>query len=101
MGKAGSRLVNQVSQVVLLPGGVSAWHTHLRTTDRLFVMSGTVKIPLFDDREGSAGAGRLNVFRFGALGPALVVVPPGVWHGVANIGAEPAAVLNLVEQAYE
>ena len=92
--------VDQVFQVSLLPGGLSAWHTHRRTTDRLFVNSGLVKVVLYDARKESSTYKMVNVFRLGTVRPALVVIPPGVWHGVQNLGAEASLVLNLVDEAY-
>lgn len=92
--------VDQVFQSLLEPGSISAWHVHQRTTDRLFVSQGLVKIVLFDARQGSSTHGRVNEYRFGAVRPALLVVPPGVWHGVQNISSTPALLLNLVDQAY-
>lgn len=93
--------VDQVFQVVMNPGGLSAWHAHERTTDRLFVTHGLVRIALFDGREDSATRGQVNEFKFGAIRPALVTIPPRVWHGVQNIGTGTAAVLNIVDRAYD
>lgn len=91
--------VDQVFQVMLIPGGISAWHTHQFTTDRLFVSQGTIKVVLYDARQSSPTFGFVNEFRLGSLRPALVVVPPGVWHGVQNISGTPACLLNLVDRA--
>lgn len=93
--------VDQVFQVVMMPRAVSAWHCHLLTTDRLSVVRGLVEIALYDDRAESPTRGQLNVFRLGDPRPALLVVPPEVWHGVQNIGDGPAAVVNLVDRAYD
>jgi len=93
--------VDQVFQVRLNPGGISAWHAHETTTDRLFVIDGLVRIALYDGRPGSPTVGLVNEFKLGTLQPALLVVPPKVWHGVQNIGPAPAAILNLVDSAYE
>lgn len=93
--------IDQVFQVVLEPGALSAWHTHAVTTDRLFVSNGIVRIALYDGREGSPTHGLVNEFRFGTIRPALLVVPPRVWHGVQNIGSSHAFVLNLVDRAYD
>jgi dTDP-4-dehydrorhamnose 3,5-epimerase len=93
--------VKQVFQVFVNPGGVSAWHTHLKTTDRLFINQGLVKIVLYDARKTSPTHKRLNVFRFGTMRPALVIVPPGVWHGVENISDQPSLILNMVDEPYQ
>lgn len=93
--------VRHIFQEIIAPGHVTAWHLHLYTTDRLFVSIGIIKIALYDAREQSKTYGKVNVFRFGAARPALVLVPPGVWHGVKNIGHEAALLLNLTDQVYE
>lgn len=93
--------VDQVFQVVLQPAGLSAWHIHETTTDRLFVSVGTVKIVLCDLRPQSPTFGLLNEFRVGELRPQLIVVPSQVAHGVQNIGHDKAVLLNLVDRAYQ
>jgi dTDP-4-dehydrorhamnose 3,5-epimerase len=94
-------VVDQVFQVTLDAGSVSAWHMHRSTTDRLFVSRGLIRIVLYDAREDSPTRGQVSEFRFGAMRPGLVCVPPGVWHGVQNMASEPAILLNLVDAAYK
>lgn len=93
--------VDQIFQSVLEGGTVTAWHAHARTTDRLFVSHGTAKIVLYDARSGSTTRGTINEFRFGTVRPALLVVPPRVWHGVRAEGPGPAILLNIVDVAYD
>jgi dTDP-4-dehydrorhamnose 3,5-epimerase len=93
--------IDQVFQVTLGPHGISAWHVHMDTTDRLFVNAGHVKIVLFDSRPESPTRGLVNEFRLGERRPGLVIIPPGVWHGVQNLQATESRVLNLVDVAYE
>jgi dTDP-4-dehydrorhamnose 3,5-epimerase len=97
----GDGTVDQVFQTTLSPGAVSAWHCHVNTTDRLMVNVGRMRIVLYDAREGSPTAGRLTHHLFGTPRPALVVVPPLVWHGVQNIGPGDAALINVVDAAYD
>ena len=92
--------VDQVFQSLMHPGSISAWHVHRLTTDRLFASHGVLQIVLYDARQNSPTHGHINEFRLGAMRPALLVVPPGVFHGVRNISGEPALLLNLVDQAY-
>jgi dTDP-4-dehydrorhamnose 3,5-epimerase len=92
--------VEQVFQTVFEPGGVSAWHAHELTRDRLFVAVGTIRIVLYDGREDSPSFGRINEFRLGSLRPGIVSVPPKVWHGVECLSKERAVLLNLVDRAY-
>jgi dTDP-4-dehydrorhamnose 3,5-epimerase len=92
--------VDQVFQSVLAPGTISAWHVHGETVDRLFVTHGRMLLALFDARPDSPTHGLVNEFRFGTVRPALVVVPPAVWHGVKNVGWEPGFLVNAVDRAY-
>jgi dTDP-4-dehydrorhamnose 3,5-epimerase len=93
--------IDQVFQITLSPHGISAWHVHLDTTDRLFVNVGMVKVVLYDGREESPTRGRINEFRLGERRPGLVIVPPGVWHGIKNLLEVESRVMNLVDVAYE
>lgn len=96
----GADQVGQIFTSTLMPGRISAWHAHAETTDRLFVAAGMLRVVLYDAREDSPTYGRVNDIRLGALRPALVVVPPRVWHGTQNIGAEPSVLINAVDVAY-
>lgn len=93
--------VDQVFQVTLEPGVISAWHAHEKTIDRLFVNQGMVKIVLFDGRKNSNTYGQVNVFRAGETRPTLIVIPPLVWHGVQNISSKVSRLLNMVDHAYK
>lgn len=92
--------IEQVFQNALQPGAVSGWHAHRFVTDRIFVNLGTLRIGLYDAREASATHGMTNQFTLGDHRPALIVIPPGVWHAVANPGNELSSLLNLVDRAY-
>ena len=94
------RPVDQVFQVVLEPGAINAWHMHESTTDRFFAATGRVAVVLYDARPRSPTLGMVNELRIGIERPTLVSVPPGVWHGVQNIGVTPTVLLNLVDKAY-
>jgi dTDP-4-dehydrorhamnose 3,5-epimerase len=93
--------VGQVFQRVLDPGAASGWHAHAETLDRLFCAVGRLLVVLYDARETSATHGALLELRCGAERPALIVVPPGVWHGVRNLGATTAVMVNVVDRAYD
>lgn len=93
--------IDQVFQTVLNDGAISAWHAHERTTDRLFVSFGMMRIILFDARQASPTHGALNEFRFGTVRPALLTIPPQVWHGVQNISGQPSVLINIVDRAYD
>jgi dTDP-4-dehydrorhamnose 3,5-epimerase len=90
----------QVNWVMLWPDGVTDWHRHLGQTDHLVFGAGVIKLCLFDDREDSPTKGRSNTFRFGDIRPSVVVVPPGVWHGLRNETGTPAGFLNYFDTPY-
>ncbi len=92
--------LDQVFQVGLQPGAISDWHAHALTTDRIFVTQGQILLALYDSRQNSPTYGQSNQFRLSLLRPMLVSIPPRIWHLVANVGSEYAALLNLVDRAY-
>ena len=92
--------VVQVYQSRLFPGAIGAWSCHMRTTDRLFVNQGQVKMVMYDDRERSETRGRLMEMHFGDPRPGLLVIPPGVWHGLQNVGTLDALFVNCPTAAY-
>lgn len=93
--------VVQVYQSRLFPGAVGAWSCHTRSVDRLFINQGHVKVVLYDAREESRTRGVLNEFHVGDARPALLVIPVGVWHGLQNLGATEALMLNMPTAAYD
>src|SRR5512144_3023328 len=77
------------------PGVVKAWYRHGVQVDQIAVVSGLLKLVLFDDREGSPTHGVVQEVVLGELAPRLVVIPPGVWHGFQAIGGNEAFALHL------
>ena len=76
------------------PGVVKGWHLHSRMTINYAVVSGTIKLVLYDDRPGSATRGKIEEFFVGESNYCLVKVPPGVWNGFKGAGTQPAIVAN-------
>lgn len=85
----------------LYPGAIGAWSCHAHTIDRLFVNQGNLKVVLYDGRDDSRTAGKINELYVGDARPALVVIPIGVWHGLQNLGDADALVLNFPSNAYD
>jgi dTDP-4-dehydrorhamnose 3,5-epimerase len=92
--------VVQIYQSRLFPGSLGAWSCHARSTDRLFVSQGHLKMVLYDAREDCRTKGLLMELHAGDVRPCLVVVPPGIWHGLQNLGNVDALVLNCPTEAY-
>ena len=83
------------------PGVVKAWHYHRKQTDHFYVIKGTVKVGLYDGREGSATKDVLNVVYLGEHNPGLLRIPPGVWHGWMCTSADEAYIVNVVSEMYD
>ena len=83
------------------PGVVKGWHYHKIQTDCLCIISGIVKLVLYDDREGSATRGVVNEYYLALENHIQVLIPPDVYHGWKNIGSEMAAVVNLCSHVYD
>ncbi len=92
--------INHIIFVEIRAGVVSAWHMHEIRTDYIFVISGAIRIVLFDDREASATHGNLNVFNSSMMRPTVYKIPPGVWHGFKNLDNQPGGFLNFSDHAY-
>jgi dTDP-4-dehydrorhamnose 3,5-epimerase len=93
--------VVHIYQSRLYPGALGAWSCHQRSTDRLFVNQGQLKIVLFDGREDSKTRGLLMELYAGDARPSLIVVPPGIWHGLQNLGSTDALIVNFPTEAYD
>jgi dTDP-4-dehydrorhamnose 3,5-epimerase len=91
----------QVHTTSTFPGRVRAWGLHELSTDRLFVVHGLVSIVIYDGREASVTHGILNEFRVSDRNPALVVIPPNLYHGWKNIGVDEAFIINMPSSPYE
>ena len=91
----------QVYQSRLFPGAIGAWSCHMRSTDRLFVNQGHVKVVLFDGREESPTFGQLMELHVGDARPTFLIIPVGVWHGLQNLAASDALMLNFPSHAYD
>lgn len=92
--------VVQVHLTTTYPGRVRAWGLHQVSTDRLFVVRGLVSIVVFDPREGSPTYGAMNEFKVSERNPALLVIPPNLYHGWKTIGVHEAFVINMPTRLY-
>jgi dTDP-4-dehydrorhamnose 3,5-epimerase len=91
----------QAYVTTVLPGVVKAWHRHQGQTDRMVGLVGRTLLVLIDGRSGSPSHGLVLDFVLGDRHPVLVLIPPGVWHGLKGIGIAESMVLNLPDTAYD
>jgi dTDP-4-dehydrorhamnose 3,5-epimerase len=89
-----------VYQITIRPGQVKGFVLHRTYSDRLFFSLGTLKVVLYDDREDSPTRGRLNELHFSEHNRTHLVIPPGVWHAMKNIGTTDAVFVNCPTKPY-
>ncbi len=82
------------------PGVVKAWHYHKKQTDHFYVIKGTVKIALYDDRKDSPTYGIVNQVYLSEHCPGLVRIPPGIQHGWMCVGQTEGYILNITTEVY-
>ena len=79
---------------IVYPGAIKAWHLHQRMTLNYAVISGMIKLVLYDDRLGSPTKGELQELFVGDANYVLVRIPPGIWNGFKGIGVSLSIVAN-------
>ena len=79
---------------VVYPGAIKGWHLHTRMTLNYAVVSGMIKLVLYDTREDSPTKGELQEIFMGEDNYVLVQIPPQVYNGFKGIGIKPAIVAN-------
>ena len=79
---------------VAYPGVVKGWHRHTRMTLNYAVVSGMIKLVLYDDRPKSPTRAQIQELFVGEHNYCLVKIPPMVWNGFKGISATPAILAN-------
>lgn len=79
---------------VVYPGVIKGWHLHKEMTLNYAVISGIIKLVLYDSREDSPTKGEIQELFIGEDNYVLVKIPPKIWNGFEGIGVKPAIVAN-------
>ena len=83
---------------MLAPGAIKAYHLHGRQTDVWYVPpDDRMLIVLLDVRQGSPTEGARLRFVLGDGASRLLRIPPGVAHGVRNLGAQPGRIVYFTD----
>ena len=90
----------QTYMTTAYPGVVKAWHYHRLQWDQFVVVSGMMKVVLYDAREDSPTRGTVNEFFMGVYNPILLQIPPMVYHGFKCINDHEAVVINSPTEVY-
>ena len=62
-------------------GTIRGFHRHKKNWDCFFISHGSAKFVLLDGRQDSPSFKETLTYVIGSRNPALMIVPPGVWHG--------------------
>lgn len=89
-----------IYQFTIRPRTVKGWVVHREQMDRHFISSGSVKEVLYDDRPDSPTYTMLNVLYFSEYNRSLLVIPPGVYHAIENVGEQDVVIINMPNRAY-
>ena len=79
---------------MVYPGAIKAWHLHTKMTLNYAVVSGTIKLVLYDPRPSSPTKGEVQEIFLGEQNYARVKIPPGIYNGFKGVGTTPALVAN-------
>ena len=94
----GEFTVRQVNFSELAPGTIKAFHLHVRQTDVWYVPPGDrMLIVLIDVRQGSPTEGTRVRLVLGDGASRLLRIPPGVAHGVRNLGSAPGRIVYFTD----
>jgi len=86
---------------VVYPNVIKGWHVHKKMTLNYAVVSGNIKLVLYDDRPNSKTKGALMELFIGENNYVLVKIPPGVINGFKGIGTKPAVVANCSTEVHD
>lgn len=102
--RADDELFLQFGQIYLTtayPGVVKGWHYHQKQTDNFVVVTGMMKVVLYDGQANSTTHGQINQFFMGRDNPILLQIPPLIYHGFKCISDQEAIVLNIPTMMYD
>jgi len=86
---------------VAYPGVIKAWHLHTKQIQFYAVISGMIKLVLYDERKDSKTYGELMELFTGEDNYQLIRLPIGVVNGYKTIGVKPAIVANCATEPHD
>lgn len=85
----------------IFPGAIKAWHYHKEMALNYVVVSGNIKLVLYDDRQDSSTKGEVQEIFIGDKNYCLVKIPKMVWNGFKSIGNKEAVVANCATHPHD
>lgn len=85
----------------IFPGAIKGWHVHRKMELNYAVVSGNIKLVLYDTRESSPTHEELQEIFMGEDNYVLVKIPPHVVNGFKAVGNEKAIVANCATISHD
>jgi dTDP-4-dehydrorhamnose 3,5-epimerase len=95
------REIRHMISVTCWPQQIMGWHKHLLQTDHVFVVHGTFKAVLYDDRDDSRTRGTVHVMQLSDMRPGVLLIPPGIWHAFRNLTPDVGILINYFDREYQ
>ncbi len=86
---------------VIYPGVIKGWHLHKKMTLNYAVVSGNIKLVLYDDRQESSSKGEIQEIFVGEDACSLITIPPNIWNGFKGVGTRRAIVANCATEPHD
>jgi dTDP-4-dehydrorhamnose 3,5-epimerase len=86
---------------IAYPGVIKGWHEHTEQVQNYAVISGMIKLVLYDNRKESKTYKKLMELFLGDLNYSLVRIPTGVINGYKCISTESCMVANCATLPYK
>lgn len=86
---------------VAYPGVIKGWHLHKVMTLNYAVVSGMIKLVIYDKRDNSPTRGELQEIFTGEDNYCLIRIPPGIVNGFKTYGVKPAIVANCATEPHD
>jgi len=91
----------QISHSLARQGIFKAWHLHKKQTEWMCVLTGDIKLVLYDTQKKSKTCGKIQEIKMGEkFGKKVVKIPPGVAHGYKVING-PMHIIYVANREYE
>ena len=78
----------------VFPNAIKAWTLHKEIICNFAIPCGSLKIVLYDDREGSKTHGQINEIILGEDEYHLLTIPNNIWYGFVSSTNAPSLVAN-------
>ena len=78
----------------VFPDAIKAWKLHKEIICNFAIPCGSIKIVLYDEREGSETQGRINEIILGEDEYHLLTIPNDIWYGFVSSTNTPSLVAN-------